>query len=411
MRRLKFRKIVRALSKPLLYAVAAAAIFSLGGFSAYYYLKQYAPAPSPISGVTNLEEGKPPGVDFSVFWDTWRAIQNQYVGRNNLDAQKMVWGAAEGLVQSLGDPYSSFLSPAEYKDFTTSLSGKFEGIGIEIGSRKGVLTVIAPLEGTPAKEAGLASGDQILKIDDTPTGGLTLDEAVKMIRGPKGTRVKLSIMRQGWNEAKDFVITRGIIDIKSVTWEPIDQDIALINIHNFNEKSFDEFRDVAGQVAASGRDKIILDLRDDPGGYFESAIYIAGWFLKRGDVAVKESEGEEPFVCRGCRANGNGAFLNHKVVVLINGGSASASEILAGALRDNRGIKLIGEKTFGKGSVQEIKDIRGGAAVKITVAKWLTPSGTDITEKGLAPDFEVKNPADGGADLQLEKAKEIVRNL
>lgn len=405
------KKICRSLAKPLAYAVAAAVIFSLGGLATYYYLKNYAPAPPPISGVTNLEEGKPQGVDFSVFWDTWRAIQNQYVGRKNLDWQKMVWGAAEGLVRSLDDPYSSFLSPNEYKEFNISLSGKFEGIGIEIGSRKGVLTVIAPLEGTPAKEAGIKAGDQIMKIDGTLTGGLTLDEAVKMIRGPKGTKVKLSIMRQGWSEPKDFEITRGIIDIKSVTWEPIDQDIALINIHNFNEKSFDEFRSVASEVTASGRDKIILDLRDDPGGYFESAVYIAGWFLKKGDVVAKESEGDEPFVCRGCRADGNEAFLKHKVVILANGGSASASEILAGALRDNRGIKIVGEKTFGKGSIQEIKDIRGGAAVKITVAKWLTPSGTNITEKGLTPDFEVKNPTDNGADLQLEKAKEIVRSL
>lgn len=405
------KNILKMSAKPALFVAGSALIFALGSFSTYYYLKEYAPPPPPISGITNLEEGKPAGVDFSIFWDTWRVVQQQYVGRKNLNFQEMIWGSARGLVQSLDDPYSNFLVPEDVKEFNISIMGRFEGIGIEIGIRKGILTVIAPLEGTPAKAAGLKSGDQILKIDDTVTNALTLDGAVKMIRGPKGTKVRLSILREGWAEPKDFNITRGIIDIKSVSWEPIDQDIAHLKINNFNEKVFLEFRTQAGEIISSGRNRIILDLRDNPGGFFNAAVHVAGWFLKKGDVVVKEDEGDGPFVCKTCRAEGNEALGNHKVVILINNGSASASEIVAGALKDNKGIKLIGEKTFGKGSVQEIKDLRGGAAIKITVAKWLTPSGIDITEKGLEPDIEVKNPPTNEKDLQLERAKEIVRSL
>lgn len=405
------RNALKVLAKPAFYFLVAGLLFGLGSYSTYYYLQKYTPPPAPISGVTNLEEGKSAEVDFSVFWDTWRVIQEEFVGRKNLNYQNLVWGAAKGLVQSLNDPYSSFFPPSDLKEFNVAITGKFEGIGIEIGIRKSVLTVIAPLEGTPAKIAGLKSGDQILKIDDALTSNFTLDEAVKRIRGPKDTTVTLSILRQGWSEPRAFPITRGVIDIIAVSWEPIDKDIAHLKLHSFNEKSFSEFRTKAQEIIASGRQNIILDLRNNPGGFLDASIYIAGWFLKKDEVVVKQNEGDGPFVCRSCRANGDEALLNHKIVILVNSGSASASEILAGALRDNRKIKLIGEKTFGKGSVQELKNLRGGTAIKVTVSKWLTPGEVDITEKGLEPDIEVKNPPENEKDLQLDKAKEIVRSL
>jgi carboxyl-terminal processing protease len=390
----------------------AGLFFAFGAVGTYYYFDLDEPkAPPTIEGIKNLETGKPENVDFSIFWDTWLAIQAKYVGRNKLDFEAMVYGAAKGLVDSLGDPYSVFLTPAERKEFDTDIAGRFEGIGIEIGLRKGILTVIAPLESTPAKAAGLKASDQILQIDEESTAGLSLDEAVTRIRGPKGTTVSLLIFRQGWGEPREFPIERDVINVPSVTWEPIGDDVAHLRVHNFNEKSFREFRQAALQILGSNRTRIVLDLRNNPGGFFESAVDMAGWFLKRGSVVVKEDEGEGPFVCKTCTANGSEAFLNHKVVLLINAGSASASEILAGALRDNRGLKLVGEKTFGKGSVQEVNSLREGASVKVTVAKWLTPSGVDITEKGLEPDILVEESDEDAKDLQLEKAVEEVRKL
>jgi len=409
---MSFPKMPTKVVKSLPYTAVAAAFFALGAWGMYYYQTKYAPpAPIEIKGITNIEEGRPEAVDFRIFWETWAKIQQKYVGRKSLDPKDLVYGAAKGLVDSLGDPYSNFLTPEESEKFGTTISGRFEGIGIEIGQKKGILTIIAPLEGTPAKKAGLKAGDQILKIDAKPTLEMTVEDAVNLIRGPKGTSVTLTILRSGFEEPRDFQIVRALINIPSVAWEAIAGDIAHLKIYNFNQNSFWEFREAAIAVLNSGREEVIVDLRNNPGGFLESAIDIAGWFLPKGTVVVKEDEGDGPFVCRTCKANGNHAFKNKKIVILVNAGSASASEILAGALRDNLKIKLIGEKTFGKGSVQELEDLKGGAAVKITVAKWLTPNGVDITEKGLEPDIEVKNPPDNGKDLQLEKAIEVVRSL
>lgn len=400
------------MKKFLIFAGVAIIFLSLGASGMYYYDRNYTePREIKVVGVTNLEEGKPETVDFNIFWQTWDLIQKKYVGRSELNLQAMVWGAAKGLIESLDDPHSSFLTPKESENFQTSLSGKFEGIGIEIAVRKDILTVVAPLEGTPAKAAGLKAGDQIVKIDDKPTLDMSLEEAVSFIRGPKGTTVKLAILRKGFDEPKVFSITRDTINIPSVNLSFIGDDIAHFKIYNFNERSFWEFRQAAIQVANSGRERIIVDVRDNPGGFLESAIYAAGWFLPRDTVVVKEDKGEGPFVCDECRSGGPALLQNRKIVILVNNGSASASEILAGALRDNLGAKLIGEQTFGKGSVQELENLPAGVIVKITVAKWLTPNGTDINEKGLAPDIEVENPAEGEKDLQLEKAIEIVRSL
>jgi carboxyl-terminal processing protease len=405
-------QILEKIKKYLPYVAVAAVFFALGVGGMYYYQTEYLPPKKiEVVGVTNLEEGKPAGVDFGIFWQTWDAIQKSYVGRKSLNIQEMVYGAAKGLVNSLEDPYSGFMTPPETEKFEETISGKFEGIGIEIGLRKGILTVVAPLEGTPAKAAGLKSGDQILKIGDKTTIDMTLEEAVSLIRGPKGTTVTLTISRKGFDEPKEFTITRNIIDIPSVNWIKIDDDIAHLKIYNFNERSFWEFRQAAINILNSGRRRIIIDVRDNAGGFLESSIDIAGWFLPRNAVVVQEDEGEGPFVCENCRAKGNARFRDYKIVILVNGGSASASEILAGALRDNAGLKLIGETTFGKGSVQELQELAGGSTLKITIAKWLTPAGVDISEKGLAPDIEVKNPNEDGEDLQLQKAIEVVRSL
>jgi len=418
----KFKRVI-------LISVITIAVFGAGAAADFYLFSKIRTGVKvvPIKGVINQDNGKPSGVDFGLFWDAWRIVQEKYIGRNNLDAKKMTEGAISGMIKALGDPYTSFFNSEEEKKFEEVISGSFEGIGIEIGMRDKMLTVIAPLEGTPAKAAGIKAGDRILEIDGKDASDLTVDEAVAAIRGPKGTIVKLSILREGWKEPKEFSITRAIINVPSVSWRQIEPDIAYLAIYNFHEPSLGEFQDAAIEVYRSGSSRIILDLRNNPGGLLDYAIdiagwflkrgsVVAGWFLKRGSVVVKTDYGSGITICDGCRVLGNQAFLGHKIVVLVDKGTASAAEILAGALRDNLGIKLIGETTFGKGSVQELEPLSGGAALKITVAKWLTPNGTDISDKGLVPDITIENPKNGiepmsENDLQFKKALEIVRNL
>jgi len=288
-------------------------------------------------------------------------------------------------------------------------------VGMEIGIKKGQLQVIAPLEGTPAQKAGLRSGDKILKINDTETSDLTIDEAVDLIRGPKGTEVTLTIFREEWKKTKEIKLMRDVIEVPSLKREikEIDgQKIAYIQLYQFSENASFDFRKAAIEILTSPAQKIILDLRNNPGGYLEVAQDITGWFLEKGKIVVIEDFGqgnEQEY-----KAQGPGTFSDYKVVILINQGSASASEILAGALRDNRGILLIGEKSFGKGSVQELEKLKEGSSLKITVAKWLTPKGQLITDVGLEPDIKVEMTEEDyeqDRDPQLDKAIEIIKGL
>jgi carboxyl-terminal processing protease len=240
---------------------------------------------------------------------------------------------------------------------------------------------------------------------------LTLDEAVNLIRGPKGTKVKLTIYREGWSESKDFEIVRAVIEIPSLKWEMKD-GIVYLKIYQFTEKAALDFARAAMEILAKPSQKMILDLRDNPGGYLEVAQDIAGWFLEKGEIVAIEDFGNGK--TKEYKSEGPARFLDYKIVVLINQGSASGAEILAGALRDNRGILLIGEKSFGKGSVQEVENLKGGSSLKITVAKWLTPKGKSISETGLTPDIEVKmteKDVEEGKDPQLEKAIEILKEM
>jgi len=356
---------------------------------------------------------KPEEVDFSLFWETWNVLKEKFYQPEKFDTQKMTEGAISGMVKSLGDPYTSFFNPQETKEFFEEALGTFEGIGIEIDKKKEELVVIAPLEGTPAKRAGIRAGDKILKIDDKETVDLSLEEAVKLIRGPKGTEVKLTISRGDWKEPKEFKISRALIKIPSLKWELKEDDIVYLKLYQFFDRTGDDFRKSAIEILNSPAKKIILDLRNNPGGYLEVAREISGWFLKRGDVVVIEDfgPGKEK---NEYKADGNEKFLDYPIVVLINQGSASASEILAGALRDNRNVLLIGEKSFGKGSIQELEELRGGSSLKITIANWLTPKGQLITDKGLEPDIKVEMSEEDyeqDRDPQLEKALEVIKGL
>lgn len=355
----------------------------------------------------------PEEIDFSLFWEAWDKLQEKFANKEKFDIQEMIYGAISGMVKSLEDPYTTFLNPEDTKRFIEDVKGTFEGVGMEIGMKKGQLQVIAPLEGTPAQKAGVLAGDKIIKVDDTLTLDITLDEAVNLIRGPKGTEVTLTIYREEWGATKEIKIVRRVIEIPSLKWEIIDENIAHLKLYHFSEKASFDFREAAIEILASPCQKIILDLRNNPGGYLEVAQDVAGWFLERGQIVVIEDFGRETEQ-KIYKAKGNASLVEYPIVILINQGSASGSEILAGALQDNRGIKLIGEKSFGKGSVQELERLREGSSLKITVAKWLTPKGELITDKGLEPDIKIEMTEEDyeeDRDPQLNKAIEIIKNL
>jgi carboxyl-terminal processing protease len=355
---------------------------------------------------------KPDEIDFSLFWEAYHKLKENFVDGEKIDAKTVVYGAIEGMVNALGDPYTVFFRPEDGKRFEEDVSGVFEGIGVEIGIKKGQLQVIAPLEGTPAKKAGLRAGDKILKVNDTETGGLTIEEAVKMIRGPKDTKVVLTILREGWDKPREIEVVRGVIEIPSLKWEIKESDIAYLKLFQFSGTASSDFRKAAFEILNSPAKKIILDLRDNPGGYLEVAQQIGGWFLQRGEIIVTEefSNGEKTEF----KSMGPASLSSYPIVILINQGSASASEILAGALKDNRGIILIGEKSFGKGSIQSVEKLRDGSSLKITIAKWLTPKGQVLTNQGLEPDLKVKmtdEDFEKGRDPQLDKALEVIKGL
>lgn len=399
----------RKLLFSIIVVVLAGGIFSGG----YWYGQNNRPSIEKVTGLQNLEQGKNPAVDFNLFWDAWTRVQEKFVDRSKLDYQQMVYGAISGMLGALGDPYTIFMTPQENKDFSQSLQGNLEGIGAEIGMRQNVITIVSPLEDSPAMKAGLKAGDKILKIGDKITSGLTVDEAVSFIRGPKGTEVVLTITRDGWTEAKDFKITRAVINVPIVKLEmkPAgDKTVAYLALYQFTDNSAEEFQKAAQTILTSNAKGIILDLRNNPGGYLESAVQIAGWFTAEGQLVVTEDYGNGKKTEH--KSSGINKLGSYPVIILMNQGSASASEILAGALRDDKGIKLVGEKSFGKGSVQELEQMANGTSLKVTVAKWLTPSGHSIMHDGLEPDVKVDLTLDdfnAGRDPQLDKALEMLK--
>lgn len=348
---------------------------------------------------------EPDEVDFSLFWQAWNLLEDDYV--EDTEEKDLVYGAIRGLISSLGDPYSLFMDPKESRQFAQDLEGSFEGIGAEIGIRNNVLTVISPLSGMPAEKAGLLSGDKIIRIDDVLTTDLTLNDAVGLIRGPRGTIVNLTVLRNGGT--KEISIIRSKIDVPSVTWKWMD-GIVYIDIDNFHDDVSQEFILAMGQILPLNPKAIILDLRNNPGGFLERSIDIASWWLKRGEVVVKEEDGDG--IQKEHKSHGPSNLQNVQTVILVNQGSASASEIVAGALRDQRGIKLIGQKTFGKGSVQELRKLKDSSELRLTIAKWLTPSGHSIDNQGLEPDIEVEltiEDLNQNKDPQLKKALETLK--
>ncbi len=350
-------------------------------------------------------------VDFSLFWDVWDKLKNKYVDAEKLDAKKMLYGAIEGMLTATGDPYTIFLDPEQNKKFNEEISGSFEGIGAEMGIKNGVLTIIAPLEGAPAEKAGLRAGDKVLKINGEVTANMSVEEAVDKIRGPKGTEVKLTILRNGNEESMEIAVPRDVINVKSVKLEFRDDNIAYLKVSRFSEDTDKEFSSAVSQIISQNSKGIILDLRNNPGGFLDASVSMASKMIPKGKVAVIEenSKGEQ----KNLYTEGGDVLSQIYAVILINEGSASASEILAGALRDDRtNVTLVGKTSFGKGSVQELIDMPQSTAVKITVAKWLTPNGDQINNQGIKPDVEVDLTNDdyqNDRDPQLDKALEIIK--
>lgn len=360
----------------------------------------------------NMNAGAPQGIDFTMLWDAWKTIQEKYRGRDTLDTQKMVNGATEGLLKSLGDPYTVFFKPTDATKFNQDIQGSFGGIGAELGYKKGIV-IIAPLKDMPAEKVGLKAGDKIMRIDGTSTIDMTVEDAVTKIRGTLGTPVTLTIERAGTGTLLEFTITRATITVSSVVWSKKSDLVAYIHIQNFFGNVETDFYKAVRDAQKQGATKFIIDLRGNPGGLLGAAINIAEQFIPAGKPIVFEDYGtgkkKDEF-----DSYGGGLLEKSPVVVLVDGGSASASEILAGALKDSRGITLIGEKTFGKGSVQEVIQLRNGASVKVTVAKWLTPSGATIDQQGIEPDVKIQlTDADreAGRDPQLDKAMELIQKI
>lgn len=349
-------------------------------------------------------------VEFDLFWEVWEMLQNDYL-RGPIPEKDLFYGAINGLVEGLNDPYSEFFDPREADDFESDLEGKFEGIGAEIGIRDDQLVVVSPLADSPAEKVGILAGDKIYLIDGVETAGMSVDEAVRRIRGPRGSTVVLTVSHNGMETIEDIAIVRDVIRLHSVTWKVTENDVAIIRVAFFNADTATLFNEAIVDVMQSNVDGIVLDLRNNPGGFLDRAVSVAGEWVGNDTVVIERGENGEQSAYPSTSV---GRLRRMPTVVLVNGGSASASEIVAGALQDYGYATIVGEQTFGKGSVQEYREMVDGSAVKITVAEWLTPKERSIDQNGITPDRVVAFDADAfaeGVDVQLEAALEELAQM
>ena len=383
-------------------------VFAFGIWLGQNVALPFSPNRGPIFRILNKDAPDQVQVDFMPFWETWERVTTDYLERTKLDPQKLLYGAISGLVDAVGDPYTVFLDPEQNREFELSLSGIYEGVGIELDVRNDQLLVVAPIEGTPAQKAGVAAGDKILEIDGIATATLTIQEAVGKIRGEAGTAVVLRLKRG--KRVFDVKLKRAKITLKSVEFADLGGGVAKLKINRFGDNTLSQWNEAVNKVVSGGFKKIVLDLRNNPGGRFDHSISIAGDFVTKGSVIVQQEDvsGKR----KSFKSETGDRLTKIEVVVLINKGSASASEIVAGALRDLRGVKLVGEATFGKGTIQTVADIPKGAGLHITIAKWLTPKGSWVHKKGLKPDVEVKLTEEdfkADRDPQLDRAKQLLK--
>lgn len=347
--------------------------------------------------------------DLAEFWRVWELMDEKFPNSTEVTQQEKLYGAIRGLVGSYDDPYSAFLPPADAEQFGEDIAGNFSGVGMEVGMREEAVTIIAPLPNTPADAAGVMTGDVIVTIDGKSTEDMSIDEAVRLIRGEKGTEVVLELYREGEPALLEVVIVRDTIDIPTIDTS-IDGDIFVIKLYSFNAVSEMRMQEALREFVESGEENLLLDMRGNPGGFLQSAVAIASFFLPTGEVIVRESfSADTPD--RLFRSYGRTLqeFAPENMAILIDGGSASASEIVAGALSEHGHATLIGSQTFGKGSVQELIDLPSGASLKVTVARWLTPEGVSISEGGITPDIVIERTREDmleNRDPQYDRAIE-----
>ena len=382
--------------------VLGVGIFGLGyafGNHNLEFSKSFVPV------IANRTIGAPKNVDFSEFWTAYNKVQSSYAG-DTVDNQKLVYGAIKGMVSALGDPYSYYLTPDEQKQFFSTLNGTFDGIGAEVGQQNSEFVIIAPLDGTPAQRAGLKPGDQIVTVDGKDVSDKTLDEVVSEIQGPKGTTVKLGIIPSGAKEVKEVDIVRDKINVPSVANSIRPDGIGVIRITQFGQDSAAAVKTAAQSFKDKNVKGIVLDLRSNPGGYLDGAVDVGSLWIKSGPIV---SEKSKDGTVKPYDANGDAILNGIPTAVLVDNGSASAAEIVAGALQDTGQGRLFGEKTFGKGSVQDVTALKDQSALRLTVAKWLTPNGKNINHEGITPDETIENVANSGttqSDKVMDRAIE-----
>lgn len=357
----------------------------------------------------------PEPVDLAPLFKAWALLDEHFMPATTTattTAQEKLWGAIQGLAVSYGDDYTIFMPPVQKQIFDTQVAGDFSGVGMEIGQRGGLLTVIAPIKDTPAYRAGVETGDFVVKIDGESTANMSVEVAVSKIRGQKGTTVVLTLARASKDGGKPFdvPVVRDTIELPTVDFKLRDDGIFVIQVYMFNGQAPRKFAEALLEFEKSRSQKLIVDLRGNPGGYLEAAVDMVSSFIPSGELIVTQAtrtEGDEQVY----RSSGFGTgFPNAKIAILLNGGSASASEIFAGAMRDHGRATLIGQQSFGKGSVQQVFDVTDDTSVKITIARWLTPKGISISHQGLTPDIVVELPEkqEEGVDVTLDRAVEYL---
>jgi len=352
--------------------------------------------------------------DLSLFWNVWDRIKVKYVDENDLNEKNLIYGATKGMVKALGDPYTVFMDPEETKDFMTSLDGQLNGIGAELEVKDQVLVVVSPIKGSPAEAAGLLPGDVIYKIFDELAADMTIFEAVSKIRGERGTKARLTVIREGTEEPIELEITRDIITLESVTYETKENNIAYVSISQFTDNTKPEFNKAVSSILLKKPKGMILDLRFNGGGYLDVSVDILSELIdgKKEVVKIKSRKAEDD---KSIYVSGNARLKDIPLVVLVNKGSASASEIVAGAIQDHKRGIVIGEKTFGKGSVQEVMDnFPDSSSLRVTIAHWFTPNGRSIEHEGIEPDRKVEittKDLEAKKDTQLDAAIEYLKGL
>lgn len=410
MLRVDFMKFIRIFALGLLPLIALALGFQLGvGYEqqSFQAERQRIEELFTLTGSGQVIVGDPEQqVDISLLWSVWRLLQQHYLTPEQLTDNTMVYGAVSGMVDSIGDPYTLFMTPKDTKSFDDAMSGTLEGIGAQLDMSNGLVTVVAPLKSSPAEKAGLLARDVIVKVNDQDTDGLRLDEVVMLIRGPKGTPVTLSVLREGQSEPLKITVVRDSIHIPSVESKLLKTEKGTLGVVALNQFGDDSMEEIGKALSAFPKtiNGVVLDLRFNGGGYLDGATELVSMFQKTGKVVTVERRGAAPEVHN---VTGHPLLPDIPLVVLINAGSASASEITAGALKDNGRAKIIGTQSFGKGTVQEIIDLPGGSSLRVTIARWLTPSGHDLGKTGITPDIVVDRTVEeyrANKDPQMDAA-------